>query len=70
LCSGGKELAFDIRSITDSPNVRVNVAIFCDDVKVLVSKKARDTAYVNQGDSVHQGLHGPMGLLMLFEGID
>lgn len=42
LCCGGMELSFDVRSVTDSPDIWICVAFFCYDVKVLVSEKARD----------------------------
>lgn len=43
LCSGWMELAFDVRSITDSPDIWIWMAFICDDVKVLVSEKTRDS---------------------------
>jgi hypothetical protein len=37
------ELAFDVRSIADSPDIWIWMAFICDDVKVLVSEKTRDS---------------------------
>jgi hypothetical protein len=54
LCSGGMELSFDVRSITDSPDIWICVAFFCDDVKVLVSEKARDSHMCQPGFAANQ----------------
>jgi hypothetical protein len=37
------ELSFDVRSVADSPDIWICVAFICDDVKVLVSEKTRDS---------------------------
>lgn len=70
LCCGGMELSFDVRSVTDSPDIWICVAFFCYDVKVLVSEKARDNHMCQLRFPANQHGCGPLCLIMFLKRIN